>query len=357
VTLILNNAEIDGLLDMGECISVLEDAYQELDARRGINHQRTDSMAPIGDSDAVYSLKTMDGVIPKLGVSAVRISSDVVTWPEVEGKRRRVKVPAAPGERYVGLVLLFSTTTGEPLAIFPDGVVQRMRVAGANGIWAKYLARENTHTVGLLGSGWQAGSQIMAIAAVRDVKKVLCFSPNRDRREAFCREMSASLDMEFLPVASAKDATKDADAIVCATSSINHILSQDDVQPGQFISSIKLAEIAPVALSAMDKVAIHLDAPSSTRLTTEGLKVVEVTQGEGDGVSQSFDLSTCPTAFDLLAGRAEGRTSETETTCFLNNVGLGYQFAAIGSLLVEKAREQGVGNEVPTDWFTEKEHL
>jgi len=197
----------------------------------------------------------------------------------------------------------------------------------------------------------------MAIAAVRDVKKVLCFSPNRDRREAFCREMSASLDMEFLPVASAKDATKDADAIVCATSSINHILSQDDVQPGQFISSIKLAEIAPVALSAMGKVAIHLDAPSSTRLTTEGLKVVEVTQGEGDGVSQSFDLSTCPTAFDLLAGRAEGRTSETETTCFLNNVGLGYQFAAIGSLLVEKAREQGVGNEVPTDWFTEKEHL
>ncbi|MBT7768415.1 MAG: ornithine cyclodeaminase family protein, partial [Rhodospirillales bacterium] len=188
MTLILNNAEIEGLLEMGECISVLEDAYQELDAGRGINRQRTDSLAPIGDSDAVYSLKTMDGVIPKLGVSAVRINSDVVTWPEVEGKRRRVKVPAAPGERYVGLVLLFSSITGEPLAIFPDGVVQRLRVAAANGIGAKYLARENTHTVGLLGSGWQAGSQVMAIAAVRDVKKVLCFSPNQDRRKAFCRE-------------------------------------------------------------------------------------------------------------------------------------------------------------------------
>ena len=92
--------------------------------------------------DALYSLKSMDGIIPKFGVGAVRINSDIVTWPKNGNNVRREKVPAAPGNRYVGLVLLFSTENGEPLAIFPDGVMQRMRVGAANGLGVKYLARE-----------------------------------------------------------------------------------------------------------------------------------------------------------------------------------------------------------------------
>ena len=85
----------------------------------------------------------MDGVIPKLGVGAIRINSDILTFPQVGNQMRRVKVPAAPGKRYVGLVLLFSTHTGEPLAIMPDGVMQRARVGATNAIAAKYLSRED----------------------------------------------------------------------------------------------------------------------------------------------------------------------------------------------------------------------
>ena len=110
----------------------------------------------------------MDGVVPKLGVGAVRINSDIITWPKRGNNMRREKVPAAPNNRYVGLVLLFSVETGEPLAILPDGVMQRMRVGAANGLGIKYLARENAKTVGILGSGWQAGAQLMAACAVRD---------------------------------------------------------------------------------------------------------------------------------------------------------------------------------------------
>ena len=92
---------------MHECIAVLEDVYVELSEGRGVNRVRSDCLVPSPRGDALYSLKSMDGVIPKLGVGAVRIDSDVVTWPKQGNAMRRVKVPAANG-RYVGLVLLFS---------------------------------------------------------------------------------------------------------------------------------------------------------------------------------------------------------------------------------------------------------
>ena len=63
-----------------------------------------------------------------------------------------------------------------------------------------------------------------------------------------------------------------------------------------------------------------------------------------------------PTLPELIAGRASGRRSLREVTCFLNNIGLGYQFAAAGSLLYRKAKEHGAGHDLPTDWFTEDVH-
>src|SRR5580693_4766678 len=200
MTLILSNDDVAKLLTMPDCIAVLEEAYTELAEGRGVSRTRSDSLTPTAREDALYSLKSMDGVIPKFGVGAVRINSDIVTWPKKGNNVRREKVPAAPGNRYVGLVLLFSTENGEPLAIFPDGVMQRMRVGAANGLGAKYLARRNASTIGLLGSGWQAGAQLMAACAVREVTAIRCFSPNADNCATFAREMSAILSIEVVPV-------------------------------------------------------------------------------------------------------------------------------------------------------------
>src|SRR5205807_1041701 len=178
--LILSNADVEKVLSMRDCIDVIEDVYVDLSEGRGVNRVRSDCLVPSGREEALYSLKSMDGVIPKLGIGAVRIDSDIVTWPKQGNNMRRVKVPAAPGGRYVGLVLLFSSQTGEPLAIMPDGVMQRIRVGAANGLGIKYLARKNASAVGILGSGWQAGAQLMAVCAVRDIKTIRCFSPDRD---------------------------------------------------------------------------------------------------------------------------------------------------------------------------------
>src|SRR5882757_4010403 len=200
MTLILSNDDVEKLLTMRECIAVMEEAYAELADGRGVSRTRSDCFTPTTRADALYSLKSMDGVAPKLGVGAVRINSDIITWPKCGNNVRREKVPAAPNSRYVGLVLLFSVENGEPLAILPDGVMQRIRVGAANGLGIKYLARQDARTVGILGSGWQAGTQLMAACAVRSIEAIRCFSPNPANREAFAKEMSSVLGVGVVPV-------------------------------------------------------------------------------------------------------------------------------------------------------------
>src|SRR6185436_4215468 len=96
--------------------------------------------------------------------------------------------PSRKGHRWVGLVLLFSTQTGALLAMFPDGVMQRLRVGAANGLALKHLARKDAATLALIGSGWQAGAQLAAALAARPLKEVRVWSPRKESREAFVAE-------------------------------------------------------------------------------------------------------------------------------------------------------------------------
>ena len=349
MTLILSNDDVESLLTMRDCIEVMEEAYVELAHGRGVSRTRSDCFTPTSRADALYSLKSMDGVAPKLGVGAVRINSDIITWPRRGNNMRREKVPAAPNNRYVGLVLLFSVENGEPLAILPDGVMQRMRVGAANGLGIKYLAREDAKTVGILGSGWQAGAQLMAACAVREIETIRCFSPNARNREAFAAAMSATLGEP-------EEAIKGADIAMCATNSIDHIFFARWLEPGMHVSSIKRPEIEVAAIKRADRVAIHWNEPSPIHVAAEGVVIEEKVAGRGWQLAGEIDFKTLPTLPELVIGQAGGRRSDAEVTCFINNIGLGYQFAAAGSLVYRKAKERGLGHELPTDWFTEDVH-
>ncbi len=356
MTLILSNDDVAKLLTMRECIEVMEEAYVELVEGRGVSRTRSDCFTPTARSDALYSLKSMDGVIPKLGVGAVRINSDIITWPKRGNNMRREKVPAAPNGRYVGLVLLFSVENGEPLAILPDGVMQRMRVGAANGLGIKYLARKNASTVGILGSGWQAGAQLMAACAVRDIATIRCFSPNPQSREAFASEMSALLGVEVIPVGQPEEAITGADIAMCATNSIDHIFFERWIEPGMHVTSIKRPEIEVKAIKRADRVVIHWNEPSPIHVAAKGVVIEEKVEGRGWQVAEEIDFKTLPTLPELIVGRVAGRKSDDDATCFINNIGLGYQFAAAGSVVYRKAKASGLGHDLPTDWFTEDVH-
>lgn len=356
MTLILSNDDVGKLITMPDCIAVLEEAYRELAEGRGVSRTRSDCITPTERADALYSLKSMDGVIPKLGVGAVRINSDIVTWPKKGNNVRREKVRAAPGGRYVGLVLLFATDNGEPLAIFPDGVMQRMRVGAANGLGAKYLARKDAESVGILGSGWQAGAQLMAVCTVRPIETIRCFSPNAENCKAFAREMNALLGIAVTPVAAAEDAIRGADIVMCATNTVDPIFFERWIEPGMHLSSIKRPEIEVNAVKRADRVVIHTNDARPIHVLTRDLMVPETADGRGWEVAGDIDFNKLPTLPELITGRVQGRGGDREVTCFINNLGLGYQFAAVGSLLYRKARDSGAGHDLPTDWFTEDVH-
>jgi ornithine cyclodeaminase/alanine dehydrogenase-like protein (mu-crystallin family) len=357
MTLILSNDDVEKLLTMKDAIEVLEEAYVELAEGRGVSRTRSDCFTATERPDALYSLKSMDGVVPKLGVGAVRINSDIVTWPSDGDSSRRVKVPSAPGNRYVGLVLLFSSKTGEPLAIFPDGVMQRIRVGAANGLGVKYLARENARTVALLGSGWQAGAQAMAVCAVRDIETIRVFSPNKNNREAFAKEWSAALGVNIVPVATAEKAVKNADIVMCATNVLQPVFFEKWIEPGMHVSSIKRPEVEGAAIKRADICVVHSNDGKPIHVVAKGIDVAEAREdGKGWGVASDIDFKTLPTLPHLLSGRAPKRSNDEQVTFFLNNIGLGYQFAACGAVVYRKAMAAKMGHELPTDWFTEDVH-
>ena len=161
MALVLSNEDIVKLLPMDVAIGALEPSYCDLARGEALSPARLDLLTPLPEKEkCVYEFKSMPAVYPRKKVAAWRVNSDFLTWRNRAGTVRREKEPRAPGDRYVGLVLLFSMETGELTTVFPDGEMQPIRVGAANGIAAKPLARPDASTVGLLGSGFQAGAQL-----------------------------------------------------------------------------------------------------------------------------------------------------------------------------------------------------
>jgi len=348
--LVLSNDEISRLLTMQDCMAALEPMYRDYANSRALLSPRFDNISPTSHAGGYYAFKHMGGAWPAQGVQALRINSDIVTHPSVGGMPRRVKLPLAGG-RWVGLVLLFSTETGALLAMFPDGVMQRMRVGAASGLALKHLARENVSTLALIGTGWQAGAQLMAARAVRNFREVRVYSPRRESREAF-----VSQNENVRAVDTVEACVEGADVILAATSSMVRVIEPKWLKPGVHIGCIKSQEIDGEVLDRCDRVFVHnrQQAKQFNNVMPGTPNVDE--QREQGWWKDPARSGRYPDLGELLAERVPGRERADEITCFANNVGTGLQFAAAGALALRKAREQGVGKELPDDWFTEDVH-
>ena len=223
---ILDNDEIDKVLTPKLCLQALEEAYWDLaDGRaatmlgREMVTTRLTEVAryDVGEGETYYTLEPQTGLVPRYGVGAVRIKSDVMHWSRVGDAVRRTKVPAAPDNRYCGVIMLFDIRSCAPTALLPDGMIQRMRVGATSALGVKYLARPEARTVGLIGAGWQAGAQLLTVAEIRSIRRIKAFSPNQKRREAFAAEISQRLGLEVQPVSSAEEAASGVDILLSAT--------------------------------------------------------------------------------------------------------------------------------------------
>lgn len=210
--LIIDNETVSQLLTMDDCVRVQEEAFRKLPTGGAIHRPRIDMYFPCEREDGYFRWGTMEGAND--GYFAIRMKSDIMTWPkDKNGNWTEEKYCREPGT-FCGMIFLLSTRNGEPLAFINDGVLQHMRVGGGAGIGAKYLAREDTHIVGMLGSGGMARTFLEAFKCVRDIRLCKIYSPSAEHREAFADEMTKRLNIEVRAVDSAREAVRGVDLFV-----------------------------------------------------------------------------------------------------------------------------------------------
>ena len=355
--LLLSGAEVEKLLDMEMAVTACEEAFRALASGEAINRPRTHTFLPSRRPDAFYMFKSMEGGVLPLGVYGIRLSSDHLQSVEREGTSRREKLRTLPGGKYLGLIFLFSLDDGSLTSIMPDSYIARMRTGAKNGVGAKYLARKNSSVMGLLGCGWQAGAQLMAHRAVLPLKEVRVFSPTKARREAFAREMSSLLGISVIPVGSAMEAMRGADVVVTATNATEPVLKAEGLEAGMHLSHIQGRELDPEVVRRADvvvaraRVAPSMDFyPESLREKIKSFLVKKSSEKIFSG--HGHDL------LEIIRGEFPGRTDDRQITLFgggeESGAVQGMLLAATAALVERKARVEGVGRELPLDWFLEE---
>jgi alanine dehydrogenase len=364
--LLIDNATVEQVLSMEDCIASQEQAFRGLLTGDAVNRPRFDIYVPSDLPNAYYRSGNMEGAIASTGIYAIRLKSDVITWPRDEsGKWTEEKFCVRPGT-YCGLVFLFSARDGEPLAIINDGHIQHMRVAGGAGIGVKYLAREDCRTVGMLGSGGMARVYLEAFCSVRPIEEVTVFSPTREHREAFAEEMTKQLGIPVRAVDDPGAAVSGKDIVSTCTASMTPTLRAEWIVPGAHVTNVGPAEISkevydradvrmkqgvsgwPAGIENLDRVMLGRGHSPVALVAGSDEEIQRLPSGEEHELGYDMKL---PTFTDLLEGRIEGRTSPEQVT-FWHNIGNhGLQFAAVGGVVYHKVKELGLGRELPTEWF------
>lgn len=349
--LLLSDADVQAVLTMEMCVRSLEEAYRELATGNAVTRPRSHTRVPL-DGGRYYMFKSMEGATRSTGVMALRLSSDMIERQNLFGMWRQIKLPMAPGNRFVGIDMIFSMNELRLLAMMPDDFVQKMRVAGSAAVATKYLARKDASIVGLFGSGWQASSAVLAMPLVRQIKKFKVYSPNKERREKFAVEMQAQTGIAIEAVSHPDQALEGADIIYEATNSRSPVFDGTKIPKGAHINTIS---------DAVDEVTIKRARVIAVRQTQAPLFF---TMGDAEipyetpELSHTYDHKVSRLG-EIITGKEPGRISDTDITYYgvsTGDIGVGIEFAAVCSNVYQLARNKGLGRELSDEWFLQGQH-
>ena len=217
----------------------------------------------------------------------------------------------------------------------------QIRTGAASGLATRYMARADADSVGVIGSGFQARSQLEAVCAVRDIKRARVYSRRQERREEFAQRMGERLNLEITPVDSAQECVSDVAVAVTITSARDPVLEGDWLAPGTHVNAAggnhwMRREVDEAAVLRSEVIAV--DDLDQAKIECGDLIWPE-SRGE-------FRWDMVCELQDVIAGRVSGRPNDQAVTLF-ESMGVALEDIAAAQLVYRKAREQGIGQELP----------
>jgi alanine dehydrogenase len=363
--LFLSNSDVERVLDMATCMEVLDEAYKEAGHGRAIDAPvlriltpRSKEEVPGATEPIYHGYSCCPAAISKWNVACDRVDSDFIHYPYINGVQRQVRLPGSPSNRFCGLITLYSSLTGEPLAVIHDGYLQKFRVGATSGLGTKYLAKRKAKVLGLIGSGWQASAAIEAHCLVRPFELVKVYSPTQANREEFARTWSEKLQLEVKAVDSAEEAVRGSDVVNANTNSLESVMRTEWIEPGMYIVPVKdFNELELTTLERADRLVSTTPWPQWAYYGIGGLEGFPEHGKQYWGHVPTIDWEGIPLLGEVIAGKKEGRSDEEQVTILLNK-GHGLQFAAVGYRVYRLAKEKGLGTEIDTGLYLQgKEYI
>jgi len=361
--LLLKDEDVQKVLTMSMTLEALDMVQQEIIKGDAATMGRIDVYMPCATPESYYRWAVMTGGTRNDGYVVARMLSDIVSWPGESGQQRENKHCIEPGT-YFGMLLMFSAANGMPVAFINDGYLQHLRVAGGAGLGVKYLAKKDSHVVGMIGAGGMARTYLEAFKHVRDINKVKVYSTNPANAKAYADEMSEKFEIEVQPVDSAREAVKGVDIASCCTSSIHPVFKTEWLEPGMHVTDVTWDETEAGFANAVDVPVVmgestpHLENPPANAFyAAHGFLGYVAGQPEEKAIIPKRpprpEILAMPTLADVLSGKAKGRENDEQTSWFLNLGVMGMQFGAVCTAAYNEAKKRGIGRDIPTEWFTQ----
>jgi len=317
MTLLIKEAEVRSLLTMRTALEVVEESLRQQGEGELILHPRRRIKLP--DNGLLHYMAAADPVRGYMGMKL---------YTSVRGVTRFV-------------VPLFRANTGEMAALIEADALGQIRTGAASGVATKYLANSNARTACIIGTGYQARTQLEAVAAVRKLERVRAYGRDPERRAKFCNEMTETIGVTVEPANSSQEAVRGAEIVITATSATKVVLEGAWIEPGVHIN----------AMGANWPQKRELDGAAVNRASTITVDSVEQAKMEAGDLIQAFgeDQSRWDAVRELsaiVAGKIPGRTGPDQVTLFKSN-GIATWDLAAAVRVFEIAVAQGKGKSIP----------
>ncbi len=315
--LLLTDSEVNRLMTMEECVGVMEDMLGQ--AHRGMAwlQPRSHIRTPVGYHHI------MPGALLDSGVVGLKVYT--------------ARFPA--GSRF--LTVLHDSQTGDLLALLQGGRCSQLRTGALSAVASRHMSRQNASTVGIIGTGAQATAQLEGVCAVRDVRSIRAFDIVAERSQRFAAEMSERLNVEVTAAETAQSCVAGADIVITMTTSPNPVLLGEWLEPGMHLSIMgsnhwTRREVDNGVISRVDSIVV--DSLEEAKRYSGDL-LFSIDQGL---VRWEQVRELAPVA----AGQIAARPSDEAITMFKSH-GVGVSDVAAAAYVYRKAREQGLGAEIP----------